>query len=155
MAEVNPTRQHMVERLEELVAEYNAGTIDAERFFKALQDLVASLDEEQTRGAREGLSEDELAIFDLLTRPLLELTKAQEHEVKRVARELLKKVTNLVAGIDWLKGRQSRASVRSTIQVILNELPEEPYPEELWNGKVELVWNFVLRRYASGLPGHA
>ena len=42
----NPTRVHLVERLEKLVAEYNAGSIDAEKFFEALKDFV----EEPGRG---------------------------------------------------------------------------------------------------------
>jgi len=49
MAEVNPTRQDIVEKLEKMVAEYNAGSIDAERFFDALRDLVADMDDEERR----------------------------------------------------------------------------------------------------------
>lgn len=148
MAEANPTRQDMVEKLEELVAEYNAGSIDAERFFQALKALVADMDEEDRRASREGLSEEELAIFDLLTKPAPVLSKAEEIAVKQVARELLARLTDLVSGVDWVKGRQSRAAVQSEIRVKLNELPEEPYPEELWLGKVDQVWSFVLQRYA-------
>lgn len=148
MAEVNPSRQDMVERLEELVAEYNAGSIDAERFFKALKELVADLDEEGHRAARENLSEEELAIFDLLTKPAPTLTASEEVRVKQVARELLQRLEDLVAAVDWLKGRQSRASVLSEIRVKLNELPEEPYPETVWLAKVDQVWDFVLQRYA-------
>lgn len=95
------------------------------------------------------MTEEELAIFDLLTKPAPVLTKAEEISVKQVARELLERLKELVAGVDWLKGRQSRASVLSEIRVKLNELPEEPYPEELWIGKVDQVWNFVLQRYAA------
>jgi type I restriction enzyme R subunit len=36
----------------------------------------------------------------------------------------------------------------SEIRVRLNELPEQPYPQGLWDAKVEQVWDFVLRRYA-------
>ncbi len=149
MAEQNPTRQGLVERLEELVATYNAGSIDVEAFFEALKAFVRRLDEEETRAAREGLNEEELAIFDLLTKPAPVLTKAQEIEVKQVARELLEKLRVLVAGVDWLRGRQSRAAVLSEIRFKLNELPEEPYPEPLWNAKVDQVWDFVLQRYAA------
>ena len=148
MARANPTRKALVERLEELVAEYNAGSIDAEAFFKALQEFVADLDEEETRAAREGLSEDELAIFDLLTKPAPVLTKAEEIEVKKVARALLERLQELVAALDWVAGQQTRAAVHSEIRVKLNELPEQPYPAELWQAKVEQVWDFVLSRYA-------
>jgi type I restriction enzyme R subunit len=27
-------------------------------------------------------------------------------------------------------------------------LPENPYPQELWDAKVNQVWDFVTRRYA-------
>jgi hypothetical protein len=32
----------------------------------------------------------------------------------------------------------------------VNELPEEPYPEQIWNEKVDAVWQFVYRRYSGG-----
>jgi hypothetical protein len=48
--------------------------------------------EEERRAAGEGLSEDELAVFDLLTKPKPKLSKAQEVAVKKVARELLEKL---------------------------------------------------------------
>lgn len=134
MVEVNPTRQHLVEKLEEMVAAYNAGSIDAEAFFAALKGFVADLDEE------------ELAIIDLLTRPAPVLTKTQEVEVKKVARELLEKLRELLAAVDWRSGQQTRAAVESAIRFKLNELPEAPYPEALWREKVDAVWQFVLSK---------
>ncbi|UOK69357.1 type I restriction enzyme endonuclease domain-containing protein [Ancylobacter polymorphus] len=150
MAEANPPRIDLVEKLEKLVAEYKAGSIDTERFFEALKGFVADLDEEEQRDAREGLNEEELAIFDLLTTPEPKLTQAQEVEVKRVARELLTKLDGLVKTIDWVRGQETRSAVFSEIRVRLNELPDEPYPQALWDAKVTQVWDFVLRRYAEG-----
>ena len=69
MADRNPTRVHLVEKLEKLVEAYNLGTVQVEAFFEALKALTAEMDEEERRAARENLSEDELAIFDLLTKP--------------------------------------------------------------------------------------
>ena len=54
MAEKNPTRAPLVEKLEQLVAAYNAGSIDAERFFEALKAFVSDLDDEEQRAARRG-----------------------------------------------------------------------------------------------------
>lgn len=76
------------------------------------------------------------------------MTKAEEIEVKKVARALLERLQELVAAIDWVAGQQTRAAVHSEIRVKLNELPEQPYPTELWQAKVEQVWDFVLSRYA-------
>ncbi|ARS26093.1 type I restriction endonuclease subunit R [Sphingomonas sp. KC8] len=147
MAEANPTRQHLVERLEKLVADYNAGSVDAEQFFEALKAFIGEMDEEEQRAAREELTEEELAIFDLLTNPEPKLTKAEEQDVKRVARSLLEKLRDLTGAIDWVRGQETRGAVWTEIRQRLNELPENPYPQALWDSKVEQVWDFVLRRY--------
>jgi type I restriction enzyme R subunit len=146
MAQTNPTRVHLVEKLEKLVEAYNLGTVDVEAFFEALKALAAEMSEEERRAARENLSEDELAIFDLLTKPEPKLTKAQELEVKKVARELLEKLEDQLAISQWRANQQTRAAVQSTIRFTLNELPEEPYPEPVWNEKVDAVWAFILAR---------
>lgn len=146
LADRNPTRVHLVEKLEKLVEAYNLGTVQVEAFFKALKALAADMDEEERRAARENLSEDELAIFDLLTRPEPKLTKAQELEVKRVARDLLEKLREQLAIEDWRVKQQTRATVQTTIRFTLNELPEEPYPEPVWNEKVDAVWAFIFAR---------
>jgi len=140
----------LVERLEKLVAEYNAGSIDAEKFFEALKVFVSGLDAEEQRAAREGLSEEELAIFDLLTTPEPKLSKAQKAEVKLVAKQLLEKLHELVDAINWTGSQQTRGAVWTAIRLRLNELPQEPYPDDLWNAKVDQVWTFVLQHYAGG-----
>ena len=47
MAARNPTRIHLVEKLEELVETYNLGTVDVDAFFEALKKLVAEMEEEE------------------------------------------------------------------------------------------------------------
>jgi type I restriction enzyme R subunit len=153
MAERNPTRVHLVEKLEKLVEEYNLGTLSVEAFFQALKALVAEMEEEERRAAREGLTEDELAVFDLLTRPKPTLSKTQEAAVKKVARDLLAKLQEQLAVADWRGKQQTRAAVESTIRFTLNDLPEEPYPEPLWNEKVDAVWAFIFARRQAG-AGH-
>jgi type I restriction enzyme R subunit len=148
MADANPTRQGLVEKLEALVAQYNAGSIDAETFFAALKAFVGEMDDEEQRAAKEGLTDEELAIFDLLTTPEPKLTKAEEQQVKAVARQLLERLHNLVDAVDWLRGQETRGAVWTEIRQRLNDLPEPPYPQQLWDAKVEQVWDFVLRRYA-------
>jgi type I restriction enzyme R subunit len=146
MAARNPTRVHLVEKLEQLVEQYNLGTLGVEAFFEALKALVAEMDEEERRAAREKLTEDELAVFDLLTKPKPTLAKAQEIAVKKISRELLEKLQEHLAVEDWRAKQQTRAAVQTTIRFTLNELPEEPYPEPLWNDKVDAVWAFIFAR---------
>lgn len=153
MAARNPTRVHLVEKLEKLVEAYNLATLDVEAFFVALKKLVAEMDDEERRATREGLTEDELAIFDLLTRPKPKLTKPQETAVKQVAKELLQKLQALRVS-HWPQNQQTRAAVQSEIRFKLNELPEEPYPQDLWDEKVDAIWQFVYHQ-AAGQPGAA
>ena len=149
MAERNPTRKPLVEKLELLVAQYNAAIMGTEEYFEALKEFIRSLDQEETRAAREGLdNEEQLAIFDLLTTPEPKLTKAQEIEVKAVARRLLERLQELIEAVDWQRNMETRGAVWTALRMQLNELPEEPCPEAMWNAKVGQVWDFVLQRYA-------
>lgn len=150
MVAQNPTRVELIEKLEELIDAYNAATASADETFAKLKDFLRTLSEENGRAAREDLSEDELAIFDQLTHPEPKLTKAQEVQVKKVARELLAKLQDKVSVFQWRQRQQTRSDVQWTIQQVLNELPEEPYPQDLWNGKVEQTWQFVFGRVDLG-----
>jgi type I site-specific restriction-modification system R (restriction) subunit len=143
----NPTRIHLVEKLEKLVEAYNLNTADVEAFFEALKRLIAEMEEEERRAAREGLTEEELAIFDLLTKPEPKLTKAQEVEVKKVAHDLLLKLHDQLS-FDWRKTQETRGAVHSAIRFTLDELPQEPYPEAIWENKVDAVWAYIFNSSA-------
>ena len=147
MAAGNPTRVDLIEKLEELIDAYNAGATGVEETFRKLQEFIrTTISGEDRRAAREGLSEGELAIYDLLTRPDPKLTKAQELQVKKIARELLAKLQDKLAVFQWRQRQQTRSAVRWTIERTLNELPEEPYPKDQWDLKVEETWQFILGR---------
>jgi len=88
-----------------------------------------------------------LAIFDLLIKPEPKLTKDEETQVKKVARDLLRKLKEHELVFQWRQRQQTRAAVRAAIRIELNELPEEPYPQELWDEKVEMTWQFVFNHY--------
>jgi type I restriction enzyme R subunit len=45
-----------------------------------------------------------------------------------------------------------RAEVRAAIRFELNALPEQPYPEPLWNEKVDAVWQHVFQTYRTPPP---
>ena len=51
--------------------------------------IAADLNEEEKRGVSEQLSEEELALFDILTRPHLELSERDVKQVKKAVRDLL------------------------------------------------------------------
>nr|WP_306674614.1 MULTISPECIES: type I restriction enzyme endonuclease domain-containing protein [unclassified Endozoicomonas] len=61
----NKCRQDLRENFKELVDEYNLGAYSAEEFFNKLKEFIGSLGDEASRTVREGLTEEEMAIFDL------------------------------------------------------------------------------------------
>ena len=83
----NPLRMDYQIKYEEVVAAYNQekDRTTVEETFRRLVELVISLDKEQRRAAREGLGEDELAIFDLLQKEGLD--KAARERVKQASKQ--------------------------------------------------------------------
>lgn len=106
----------------------------------------AAPNEEEKRGLAEQLSEEELAVFDLLTRPQITLTKQETAEVKKVARSLLAKLKQEKLVLDWRKQQTTRAMVYTTIKEILDELPRV-YSKELYDQKCEAVFQHFYESY--------
>jgi type I restriction enzyme R subunit len=85
------------------------------------------LDEEQKRATREGLAEDELALFDLLLKDGLD--RSARERVKQASRELLAAVKARLAELDrfWEK-EQTKADVEVFIlDEIFAGLPTPPF----------------------------
>ena len=146
LASRNPTRLGLLERLQALIDRYNTGSMDIEQLFEELMHFVRDLDEEERRHVRENLTEEELTIFDILTKPEPQLTKAQEIEVKKIARELLAKLKREKLILDWRNKEMAKAAVRETIREELDALPEV-YERRLWEEKVERTYQFVFEHY--------
>ncbi|HSO82228.1 type I restriction endonuclease subunit R [Thiocapsa sp.] len=147
MVRLNRTRMDYLAKFQELIDAYNAGSLNAEEFFKRLVDFARSLDEEERRGVSEQLDDEELALFDLLTRPAIMLTATDRDKVKATARELL---ATLKAGklvLDWRKRQQSRAEVRVTIEKVLDVGLPTAYGPDLFDEKTSAVFQHVYDAY--------
>ena len=66
MIRKNKLRKHFLDRLNKLLHEYNTGSHDLDVFFDQLVELAKELSEEDRRAVSENLTEEELAIFDIL-----------------------------------------------------------------------------------------
>ena len=146
IAAKNPTRIDLVERLQKLIDQYNTGSLDIEKLFQELKQFCGDLDEEEQRHLREGLSEEELAVFDILTQPEPKLTKTQEVEVKKIARAMLEKLKREKLIFDWRIKDGARSAVRQTIREEYDQLPDA-YERRIWEDKVERTYQFVFERY--------
>jgi type I restriction enzyme R subunit len=146
LANRNPARIDLLERLNDLIDRYNAGSMDVERLFEELTAFTRTLDEEEQRHLKENLTEEELAVFDILTRPEPKLSKSEELAVKKIARELLAKLKREKFILDWRLRESAKADVRETIREEFDFLPEV-YVPELWEEKVERTYRFVFEHF--------
>ncbi|MGI9021549.1 MAG: HsdR family type I site-specific deoxyribonuclease [Solirubrobacterales bacterium] len=144
-AKRNPTRMNLVERFRKLIDEYNTGSLNVDEMLRRLQSLSRDLSEEEERTVREGLSESELAVFDLLTQPDPELTDEQREEVKRVARDLMERIQDRLV-LDWRRKAETREAARGLVKDVLDELPVA-YEPEIWARKAELVFNHIFASF--------
>ncbi len=92
------------------------------------------------------MTDEELALFDLLTKPEPDLTKAQEAEVKSVAREFLQILKTEKLVIDWRSKQQSKAVVRQQIEIELDKLPD-PYTNDIYTTKCDLAYRHIYDAY--------
>lgn len=147
MVEKNRTRIDFLERLRKMVDEYNAGSHNIEEFFRKLVEFAKDLNEEDQRAIKENLTEEELTLFDLLIKPEMNLTKAQEIEVKNVAKDLLDTLKRDKLVLDWRKKQQTRATVRVCIEETLDHLPSV-YDRDIFNMKCEVVFQYIFDTYS-------
>src|SRR5207244_3225034 len=71
---LNRTRIDFLEQFEQLLESYNNGSRNIEEMLEQLLHFTSLLSEEEKRHVRENLTEEELVIFDILTRPAPELS---------------------------------------------------------------------------------
>ncbi|MEO8665774.1 MAG: type I restriction enzyme endonuclease domain-containing protein, partial [Ignavibacteria bacterium] len=146
MVKRNKKRAKFMERLNTLLETYNTGAHDIDKLLTDLMDIAKDLTVEEQRAVKEGLSEDELAIFDLLRKD--NLNPDETATVRSVAKELLEQLkSKLVPG--WRDFEPLRAGVKITIsEVLYPRLPEEVYTVDDCEYKGLEVYNFVYEKYS-------
>ncbi len=147
LVRLNRTRMDYLERFQELIADYNAGSLNAEELFRQLMLFARELDDEEQRALREQLSEEELAVFDILTKPEMELSEADRKKVKATARELLDTLKAGKLVLDWRKRQQARAEVWVTIEKTLDQGLPTVYTPQLFEQKTNAVYQHIYDAY--------
>lgn len=127
MINKNMTRQKFSQRFKNVVDKYNSGNSSNEDYYNQLVELVNSLKQEQNRSNIEGLTEEELELYDLLIKDK-KLTKEEEKKVKLAAKNLYQKLTSEreeLLVVDWYKDEFTTLRVKEAIVTSLNEdLPQ-------------------------------
>lgn len=152
MLKQNVTRMDFATRLQNIVNRYNAGSSSADNYFDELMKFAKDMRDESERHAREGLTEDELELFDLIKKD--EMTKAEEQKVRLAAKSLLNRLRNeppIVLVQDWFKDGQSQKRVRSAVETVLDANLPETYDRAVFTEKCNSVFETMLSYASQGL----
>jgi type I restriction enzyme, R subunit len=109
--------------------------------------LTQELNTEEQRHIAEQLTEEELAVFDLLTRPDMQLSEKEKDEVKKVARGLLETLKHEKLVLDWRKKQQERAKVLTAVRDILDRGLPRAYTKDLYERKCDEVYQHIYDSY--------
>jgi type I restriction enzyme R subunit len=145
MVKKNKMRQQFLDRLNKLLDDYNTGTKDVDEFFDELINFAKDLSKEEQRTIEENLSEEELAIFDLILKD--NLNPDEEEKVKKVAKELLEKLKEEKLVLDWRKKEQTRAGVKVFIRDMLFDYLPESYDESDCEKLMQKVYFHIYDSY--------
>ena len=148
----NCTRQVFSQRFQGIIDRYNAGGSENEDYYEQLLQLIEDLKAEEKRPEAEGLSEEELEIFDLLTAGK-KLSQAEEQKVKLSAKNLFKKLTeekSELMVVDWYKDEQPRARVKTAIETSLDADLPVSYDKETFAAKTDLLLTHFIDMAVQG-----
>ncbi|MBQ9880530.1 MAG: type I restriction endonuclease subunit R [Clostridia bacterium] len=152
MLKKNCTRQVFSQRFKGIIDRYNAGGSENEDYYEQLLRLIEDMKAEEKRPEAEGLTDEELEIFDLLIAGK-KLTKAEEQKVKLSAKNLFKKLTeekSELMVVDWYKDEQPRAKVKTAIEQSLDADLPESYDKETFAVKIELLLTHFIDMAVQG-----
>ncbi|MCH8533882.1 MAG: type I restriction endonuclease subunit R [Flavobacteriaceae bacterium] len=150
MLKNNPLRIDYYERYQEIIDAYNDGKeyTSVKEVFDELIKLFEDLTQEDQRATQEELSEEELAVFDLLMKGK-KITDKERIKLKKAARSLLEKLqSNEFKVENWTQKNQTKAAVRRVINDYLyTKLPYPTYEDGDIAVKTELLYNFFENHY--------
>lgn len=147
MLQQNRTRLNYMETFQQMLDEYNDGALNVDIMFERLLAFVEDLKAEEQRAIAENLSEEELTLFDLLTKPAPDLTDDERETVKQAARSLLETLKKEKLVLDWRKHQQSQAMVRHSIELVLDKTLPPKYDTNLYEQKCRQIYRHIFDAY--------
>lgn len=137
----NTTRGSFLERFDKIIEDYNAGSLSIEEAYEELVKQAKDLSNEQERAAKNGMTEEELELFDLLKKD--KLTKEEEKNVKLAASHLLQILfdsNNKILIQEWHKEKTTQEVVRQEISKILNKDLPQSYNRDIFSQKTDAIF---------------
>jgi type I restriction enzyme R subunit len=107
---------------------------------------------EAERHIIEGLTEEELELFDLIKKD--KMTKEETQKVRLAAKSLLHRLREESPKVliqDWFKDGQSRTRVRSAVETVLDEKLPDTYDRAVFTEKCNVVFDTMLNYASQGV----
>ena len=145
MMEQNHTRTDFAQKFQEIIDKYNAGGTSTENYYDDLMKFAEGMKEEDERHVREGLTEEELELYDTLKKE--NLTKAENQKVKLASKHLITRLLDehpKVLVQDWWKDGQTQCKVKKAIEEVLDAALPDSYDRAVFNEKCDNVYNLVV-----------
>jgi type I restriction enzyme, R subunit len=152
MLQQNAGRTDFATRLQGIVDRYNSGSSSADNYFDELVKFTKDLKEEAERHIVEGLTEEELELFDLIKKD--RMTQEETQTVRLAAKSLLHRLREESPKVliqDWFKDGQSRTRVRSAVEAVLDSKLPETYDRAVFTEKCNVVFDRMLAYAAQGV----
>lgn len=140
----NSTRGDFLQRLQNVIDAYNSGATSTENYYDELTAYAQELKEEAERHIREGLTEDELELFDLLKKDTL--TQEETQRVKLAAKHLLRRLVQEQPKVlvqNWHQSAQTQKQVRAEIERVLDADLPESYDRTTFKQKCDNVYELI------------
>jgi len=146
----NPMRMDYYKTYQVIIADYNRekDRVTVEETFARLMDLASRLDAEERRAAEEGLSDDELALFDLLFKD--RISKADRERLKQASKALLASIEDLLRPMPgWTQNTTTQAEVKVFIlDSLWRSLPHPQFTDEETESVADRVYDYIWQRSA-------
>lgn len=153
MVERNPMTIDYYNKYNEIIQEYNRGKDEVviKETFRKLIELINSYSEQEAETKREGLSDEQKAIFDIL-RYGKKLGDKEKNEIKKISVQLLEELKKEKLKVeDWpLKSKTAAAVYNTVSKSLFNDLPYPTYQLEDVDLKANLVYAHLKQQYYGG-----
>ena len=127
--------QEFSEMLTRIMNAYYNGHIDNDKVIKELLEAAQKLMQDLAAGEKLGLSQEELAFYDALTKPENIKDFYENDQLVALTRELTEMLRKNRT-IDWQKKETARATMRKMVKRLLKKYK---YPPEQYESAIETV----------------
>lgn len=153
MIKQNTNRIKFSQRYKDIIDKYNAGATETEEYYNMLVNFVKEMKEENQRANLEGLTEEELEIYDLLIKDK-KLTKDETQKVKLAAKDLFLKITKEKEDlfvVDWYKDAQPKQKVLNVINEVLDKNLPASYDQQIFSTKANSILSLFIDKTIQGI----